>query len=45
MLQNSAHYAQTMLHKSTFKLHKFTIFFLLSYLNYKIMSISNLSIV
>ena len=43
MLQNSVYYVQIMLHKSTIKLHYFTVTFLVSYLNYKIMSISNLS--
>ena len=37
------YYAQIMLHKSTIKLRKFTISFHLSYLNYKIISISCLS--
>ena len=43
MLQNSANYAHIMLHKSTIKLHKFSISFLLFYFNYKIMSISSFS--
>ena len=48
MLWNNAaefclYYAQIMLHKSIIKFHKFTNSFPLSYLNYKIMSISSLS--
>ena len=43
MLQNSACYAEIMLHKSTIKLHEFNFSFLLSYLNYEIMRISSLS--
>ena len=39
MLQNSAYYAQIMLHKSTIIVRKFNISFLL---NYEIMSISSL---
>ena len=43
MLQNFTYYAQFMLHILSIVLYKFNILFLLSNLNYKIMSISNLS--
>ena len=43
MLQNLASYAEIMLHMQSIMLYKFNILFLLSYLNYKIMSISSLS--
>ena len=43
MPQNSAYYAQIILHKSNINLQNFNIYFLFLYLTYKIMSISSLS--